>query len=55
MPATREYSLAVFHEDADGKKSIPFKGIKGRDKMQFSMVWTKVNFVGPLVVVDVSG
>ena len=36
-------------------RSIPFKGIKGRDGMLFDMVWTKASFVGNEVVVDVSG
>ena len=36
-------------------RSIPFKGIKGRDGMLFDMVWTKANFVGSEIVVDVSG
>ena len=36
-------------------RTIPFKGIKGRDGMLFDMVWTKANFVGNEVVVDVNG
>jgi len=55
VAAKRTYALTIFYEDADGKRSIPFKGIKGRDGMLFDMVWTKTNFVGNEVVVDVSG
>ena len=36
-------------------RTIPFKGIKGRNGMLFDMVWTKANFVGNEVVVDVNG
>ena len=36
-------------------RSIPFKGIKGRNGMLFDMVWTKANFFNNEVVVDVNG
>ena len=55
VPAKRTYALTIFYEDADGKRTIPFKGIKGRDGMLFDMVWTKATFIGNEVIVDVNG
>jgi len=50
-----EYTASLSYEDADGVKSIPFKGVKGRNVMTFSMGWTAGKMVGAALIVDVSG
>jgi len=55
VAAKTEYTASLSYQDADGVKSIPFKGVKGRNVVAFSMVWTTATFVGPELILDVSG
>jgi len=55
LTAKTEHTASLSYEDADGVKSIPFKGVKGRNVITFAMVWTEGTWAGPELILSVSG
>ena len=50
-----KFTLSVSYTDGKGTRVLSFQGKKGRDAVDFDMVWTGVTAVGSTLIMDVEG